>query len=156
MLRQLSQKHIKENWKKYKAHIEKAFVSTPGGNIISSGGPQDIYKVIYKLLMNPNSNTTHLWMDDAENYLILTEMQKCMYTGKKTLLLTSQTRFKKTNSKTSKQIYLDIHNTIGKFAKENQCVGMYTYSDLDYFAKIAKETYEWSKVITRYQFYFPL
>ena len=48
MLRQLGQKNIKENWKEYKVHIEKAFVSTPGGNVINSGGPQDTYKVIYK------------------------------------------------------------------------------------------------------------
>ena len=156
MLKQLSQKNVKENWEEYKAHIETAFVSTAGGHLLTSGGPEDIYKVIYGLLINPFNNTTHLWRDDTEDYLLLTEIQECSYTGKRTLVLTSNTRTKDVDDETRSKWYFDSYKIVGNFAKENKCVGMYCYSDLDYFAKMAKETQEWSKVITRYQFYFPL
>ena len=42
------------------------------------------------------------------------------------------------------------------FARVQNCEGMYCYSDLDYFAELAEQTKEWTNVITRYQFLFPL
>ena len=47
MLKLLSQKNIKENWKTYKPQIEKAFTSSEGSHLITSTESVDIYKTIY-------------------------------------------------------------------------------------------------------------
>ena len=156
MLKLLIQKKIKENWETYKAHIETAFVSTEGGHLLTSNSSKDIYKNIYGRLMNPFNQDTHLWISENENYLLLTEIQECMFTGKKTITFSSGTRIKDVDKETKDQWYHDIYSTISKFGKEQGCVAMYCFSDLDYFAEMAEKTKEWSKVITRYQFYLPL
>jgi hypothetical protein len=156
MLKLLTQKKIKENWETYKPHIETAFVSTEGGQLLTSNSSKDIYKNIYGRLMNPFNHNTHLWISENENYLLLTEIQECMFTGRRTITLSSGTRIKDVDEETKDQWYHDIYNTILKFGKEHNCVGMYCFSDLDYFVELAEKTKEWSKVITRYQFYLPL
>ena len=106
--------------------------------------------------MNPFNTSMHLWSEDEEEYLLLTQLQICEFTHKKTLVLVASTRLKDIEREKRTQWYFDSYKIISKFAKENKCVGLFCYSDLDYFAEIAKETKEWSNVITRYQFYFPL
>ena len=156
MLKLLDQRDIKENWKEYKTYIEKAYTSTEGGNLLTSNSSIDIYKTIYGKLMNPFNEDTHLWLSKNKEYLLLTQIQECEFTGRKTILLESGTRLKDVDIKTRDKWYHDIHNTISKFAKERGCVAIYVFSDLDYFVKVAKKTKEWSNVMTRYQFYFPL
>jgi hypothetical protein len=156
MLKLLSQKKIKKNWEEYKSHIETAFVSTEGGHLLTSNSSKDIYKIIYGRLMNPFNHDTHLWTSENENYLLLTQIQECEFTGRKTIILTSGTRTKDVDEETRDQWYQDIYSTISKFGKEHKCVAMYCFSDLDYFIDVAKKTKKWSKVITRYQFYVPL
>ena len=156
MLKLLSQKKIKENWETYKPHIETAFVSTEGGHLLTSNSSKDIYKNIYGRLMNPFNHDMNLWSEPEENYLLLTQIQKCEFTGRKTIILTSSTRMKDVDEETRSKWYYDSYMIISKFGKEHDCVAMYCFSDLDYFAEMAEKTKEWSKVITRYQFYFPL
>ena len=98
----------------------------------------------------------HLWSEDEEKYLLLTQLQECEFTYKKTLVLVASTRLIDMEDQEKMRWYYDSYKIISKFAKENECVGMFCYSDLDYFAEMAKTTKEWSNVITRYQFYFPL
>ena len=62
----------------------------------------------------------------------------------------------KVDKKTLDERWVSLVKTVSKFAKENDCVGMYTYSDLDYFAQMAERNRDLVNVITRYQFYFPL
>ena len=156
MLKLLTQKKIKENWEKYKPHIETAFVSTEGGHLLTSNSSKDIYKNIYGRLMNPFNHDMNLWSEDEENYLLLTQIQECEFTGRKTIGLTSSTRMKDVDEEIRSKWYYDSYMIISKFGKEHGCVAMYCFSDLDYFAEMAEKTKEWSKVITRYQFYFPL
>ena len=156
MLKLLTQKKIKENWETYKSHIETAFVSTEGGHLLTSNSSKDIYKNIYGRLMNPFNHDMNLWVSENENYILLTQIQECEFTGRKTIILSSGTRTKDVDEETRDQWYQDIYSTISKFGKEHGCVAMYCFSDLDYFAEMAEKTKEWSKVITRYQFYFPL
>ena len=156
MLKLLSQKNIKENWKTYKPQIEKAFTSSEGSHLITSTESVDIYKTIYGRLMNPFNEDTHLWLSKYNNYLILTQIQECEFTGRRTIILESGTRLKDVGTEIRDKWYHDIHSTISKFAKERGCVAMYVFSDLDYFLKVAEKTKKWSNVITRYQFYFPL
>lgn len=156
MIKQLSQKKIKENWNKYKKIIETAFTGTEGGNILTTGGTNDIYKDIYGRLLNPFNTNMHLWSEDEEKYLLLTQLQECEFTYKKTLVLVTSTRLIDMEDQEKMRWYYDSYKIISKFAKENECVGMFCYSDLDYFAEMAETTKEWSNVITRYQFYFPL
>ena len=156
MLKQITQKKIKENWETYKPHIETAMTSTEGGNIIFSNSDSDIYKDIFGRLMNPFDQSMHLWSEGDEDYIVLTQIETCEFTEKRTLVLFSATRAKDVDKETASQRYFDAYPVIKEFAKDNKCVGMICYSDLDYFAEMAKKTKEWTNVITRYQFYFPL
>ena len=156
MLKLLTQKNIKENWEKYKPYIEKAFTSSEGSSLITSSNITNIYKTIYGRLMNPFNKDIHLWTEDEEIYLLLTEIQECEFTGRKTIILSSSTRMKDVDEETRSKWYYDSYMVISKFARERKCVGMYCYSELDYFAEMARKTKKWSNVITRYQFYFPL
>jgi hypothetical protein len=155
MLRLLSQRKIKENWKKYRTHIETAMTSSEGG-LIEAEGPKDIYKSIFEMLMNPFNQSTHLWSEGDEDYIVLTTLQICGFTGRKTLVLFSSTRTKDVDKDLLDERYFEAYKSISKFARDNKCVGMYCYSDLDYFAELAEQTKEYTNVITRYQFYFPL
>ena len=160
MLKLLTQKKIKENWETYKSHIETAFVSTEGGQLLTSNSSKDIYKDIYGRLMNPFNHDMHLWISENENYILLTQIQECEFTGSKTLLIESGTRIKFGREFVSKETrdkwYYKNLIIFSKFAKERNCVAIYTFSDLDYFAKIGEQLKKQTKVITRYQFYMPL
>lgn len=156
MLKLVSQKKIKENWKRYKPYIETAFTSTEGGNIIFSNSNSDIYKDIYGRLMNPFNQSMHLWSEGEEDYIVLTQLQVCEFTGKQTLVILSSTRTREVDKDLLNERYYEAYKSISQFARNNKCVGMYCYSDLDYFAEMAKKTKEWTNVVTRYQFYFPL
>ena len=156
MLKLLPLKKIKENWKKYKSHIETAMTSTEGGNIIFSNSNSDIYKDIFGRLMNPFNQSMHLWSEGDEDYIVLTQLQVCEFTEKQTLVLLSSTRTREVDKDLLDERYYEAYKSISKFARDNKCVGMICYSDLDYFAELAKKTKEWTNVITRYQFYFPL
>jgi hypothetical protein len=155
MLRLLSQKEIKENWDKYKPHIETAMTSSESGLIII-GKSQNIYKGVFERLMNPFNQVMHLWSEGDEDYIVLTQLLFCEITERKTLLLSSSTRTKDVDKETLSERYFEAYKSISKFARDNKCVGMYCHSELDYFAEMAKQTKDWTNVVTRYQFYFPL
>ena len=106
--------------------------------------------------MNPFNQVMHLWVENNNEYLLLTKLQICEFTERKTLVLYSLYRIKDVDKETLSERYFEAYKTITKFARENKCVGMFCISDLDYFAELAKETQEWTNVVTRYQFYFPL
>jgi hypothetical protein len=156
MLRLLSQRDIKENWEVYKEHLITACEATEGGAILTEGGSEKYLKGIYGRLMNPFNQTMHLWIEDDSEYSLLTHLQSCEFTERKTLALFSLYRIKDVDKETLSERYLEAYKVISKFAKDNKCLGMFSYSDLDYFAELAKQTKDWTNVITRYQFYFPL
>ena len=156
MLQRIKPEEIEKNWDKYKANIKKAFEATDGGALIMSDSKKDFYKYTYDRLVNPLQNSMTLWVEGEENYVVLTQLQKCSFTGKKTLVLNTCTRTKDVDKETVAGRYLDMFKTLSKFAVHNKCVGIYMYSDLDYYAKRVEETRELTNAITRYQFYFPL
>ena len=156
MLKIVSQRKIKENWKKYRPYLEMAFESLSKEHQFTDEEREKLYKGVYERLMNPFSNTMHLWIEGDEDYLVLTQLQTCEFTGRSTLVLYSSTRTKDVDKDTVTERYYEAYKTITKFARENKCVGMFCISNLDYFAELAKETQEWTNVVTRYQFYFPL
>ena len=156
MLKLITPKEIEENWDKYKANIKKAFEATSGGSLIMSDSNKDFYKYIYDRLVNPFQNSMTLWVEGEGNYIVLTQLQVCSFTGKKTLVLNSCTRVKDVDKETVAERYLDMYKTLSKFAIHNKCVGMFMYSDLDYYAKRVEETRELTNAVTRYQFFFPL
>ena len=98
----------------------------------------------------------HLWSEGEGDYIVLTQIQISDITEKQTLLLFSATRTEEVNKDTLTERYYEAYQTISKFAREQNCEGMYCFSDLDYFAELAKQTKEWTNVIIRYQFLFPL
>ena len=155
MLKLLPSKKVKENWETYKEHLITAFESSEGGLVVAQG-PKDIYESILERLMNPFNQSMHLWSEGDEDYVVLTHLQVCEFTEKQTLVLFSSTRTKDVDKDLLDERYYEAYKSISKFARDNNCVGMICYSDLDYFAEMAEKTKEWSKVITRYQFYFPL
>ena len=156
MLKLLSQEDIKNNWSEYKVILKKAFTSSEGTHILTGEGSENIYKVIYNKLTNPFSHDMHLWSEGEGDYIVLTQIQISDITEKQTLLLFSATRTEEVNKDTLTERYYEAYQTISKFAREQNCEGMYCFSDLDYFAELAKQTKEWTNVIIRYQFLFPL
>ncbi len=156
MLKLLTQRDIKTNWKDYRSKIQIALESSEGARVLVSGDTGNVYKNIYGRLLNPFNQDMHLWSEGNEDYLVLTQVQTCPITEKKTLVIATSTRSNEVDKETLDERYYEAYMTISKFAKENECVGMYCYSDLDYFAEMAKKTKDWTNVITRYQFYFPL
>ena len=156
MLKLLSQRDIKENWEVYKEHLITASEATEGGSILTDGGSEKYLKGVYGRLMNPFNQTMHLWIEDDDEYLLLTQLQGCEFTERKTLVLFSLYRIKDVDKETLSERYFEAYKVISKFARDNKCVGMFCYSDIDYFAEMAKQTKDWTNVITRYQFYFPL
>ena len=156
MLKLLSPRDIKENWEVYKEHLITASEATEGGSILTDGGSEKYLKGVYGRLMNPFNQTMHLWIEDDDEYLLLTQLQSCEFTERKTLVLFSLYRIKDVDKETLSERYFEAYKVISKFAKDNKCVGMFCYSDIDYFAEMAKQTKDWTNVITRYQFYFPL
>ena len=156
MLELLTPENIKENWKRYKENLKVAFTSSEGTDFVTGEGSENIYKVIYNRLTNPFSQTMHLWSEGEEDYIVLTQLQESDSTGKRTLVLFSATRTEDVNEETVANRYYEAYQTISKFARDKDCEGMYCYSDLDYFAELAQQTKEWTNVITRYQFLFPI
>ena len=158
MLKLLSQRKIKENWKIYKEHLKTASEATEGGGVLTAGGSEEYLKGIYGRLMGSFNQSMHLWIEEDDDYLLLTHIQTCEFTERKTLVLFSLTRTKDVDKETVAQRWLDGYPVIVGHAKENKCLGIFGYSDLEYFIKIAKEVSEATKqeIITRYQFYFPL
>jgi len=156
MLRLLDQRKIKENWEVYKEHLITASEATEGGSILTDGGSEKYLKSVYGRLMNPFNQAMHLWIEDDNEYLLLTKLQICEFTERRTLVLYSLYRIKDVDKETLSERYFEAYKVISKFAKDNKCVGMFCYSDIDYFAEMAKQTKDWTNVITRYQFYFPL
>ena len=156
MLELLTPENIKENWKRYKDNLKVAFTSSEGTDFVTGEGSENIYKVIYNRLTNPFSQTMHLWSEGEEDYIVLTQLQESDSTGKRTLVLFSATRTEDVDEETIANRYYESYQTISKFARDNKCVGMYCYSDLDYFAELAQQTKEWTNVITRYQFLSPI
>ena len=70
MIKQLSQKKIKENWKIYKEQIKTSMVSTDGSLFFYKGNVEQTLKGIYHRLMNPFNNRMNLWIDNEDEYLL--------------------------------------------------------------------------------------
>ena len=147
--------YIQENWNTYKVYIEKAFTSSEDINIITGGGSQTLYKIIFDRLTSSSDQSMHLWTEEEKNYFVLTHLQKCNLTENKTLVLFSFAR-KKVIEKIGTEYFHETYKTISKFGKEQDCIGMFCYNNLDNFGELIKKTKEWTNVITRYQFLFPL
>jgi len=158
MLKLLSKENIKENWKRYKSELETAFTSSEGSHFVTGKGSQNIYKVIYKNLLNPFNTDMHLWIDDDDDYLLLTQIQFHEFTNKQTLVLFALTRIKDVDSETILKRWLDGMPIMTAFARNHNCDGIFGYTDLEYFSKIVKDLVEVTKqkIDTRYHFIFPL
>jgi len=158
MLKQVVQRKIKEDWEFYKEQIKVAFLSSEGGRIFTDNSSEQGVTEIYGRLMNPFNHTMHLWSEGEDDYILLTQIQVCEFTDQKTLVIFSLTRNKDVDNSTILQRWVDGYPVIKKFAKENECVGIIGYSDLEYFTKIVKELAKSTKqeIIIRYQHYVPL
>ena len=158
MLKQVTQVKVKENWELYKEHLVTASEATEGGSLFTGGSSEQYLKSVYAKLVNPFNQVMHLWIDDDDDYLLLTHIQICEFTGRQTLVLFSLTRTKVVDKETVAQRWLDGYPVIAGHARANSCEGIIGYTDLEYFIKRAKEVSEATnqKIITRYQFYVPL
>ena len=158
MLKLVSQRKIKENWKTYKEQVKEAMVSTDGGLAFFKDNTEETLKGIYSRLMNPFSHQMHLWIDDDDEYLLLTHIQVCEITETKTLILFSLTRTKDVDKETIIQRWVDGYPIISTFALQNDCKGITAFTDLDYFVQVAKKLAKLvnKEIIIRYQYYVPL
>jgi len=158
MLKLLDQRNIKENWETYKEPLKEAMSSSDGALFFISDNTVNVLKSIYGRLMNPFNTSMHLWVDNNDEYLLLTHLQICEFTNKKTLLLFSLTRTKDVDNSTILQRWIDGYPVMERFGKENKCDGITAFTDIPYFTKIAEDLSKATKIkiITRYQYYVPL
>ena len=159
MLVQIEKEQIIENWDEYKEQFKVAANSSEGGIIALGRDFEDASKIIYDRLTNPFNRSMQLWESfskDTPDYVLLTQLQQCEFTANKTLLLFAITRLNEVDNETMEKMYMESYQTVAQFAQQQECVGMTCYSDLEYFAEKAKQTKDWSGVVTRYFFYFPL
>lgn len=159
MLNLLDQRKIKENWETYKLQLKATFEATEGGNVFADGSSENYLQGIFGRLMNPFNQTMHLWIDGEEDYLLLTHIQTCEFTARKTLVIFAVTRTSDDIDKESiAKRWIDGYSVIAKHAKENECAGIIGYTDLEYFIEIVKEISASvnQQIITRYQYYTPL
>ncbi len=159
MLVRVTREDILENWEDYKEQFKVAATSSEGGIIALGDNFEEASKVIYERLTNPFNTNMQLWTsvsDSTPDYIGLTQLQQCEFTNRKTLLLFTITKLNEVDKETMQNMYMEAYEGVSQFAKEQECIGMTCYSDLEYFAEKAKETKDWTGVITRYFFYFPL
>jgi hypothetical protein len=164
MIQLLGRSQIEDNWDLYKDQLKVAFTSSEGALIEVGNNFEKAIKVIrYKLLSD--RPTMHLWVEckdlyagrqGAIDYIVLTLLAQCEFTKRKTLVLVTITKTGDTPKEKLSERYFNAYQAVSKFAKEEGCEGMTCYSDLEYFADMAKETKHYTNVRTRYMFYFPL
>ena len=118
MLKLLSPKKVKENWKIYKEHLITASEATEGGSILTEGGSEKYLKGIFGRLMNPFNQSMHLWIENDDDYLLLTHIQTCEFTERRTLVIFSLTRTKDVDNSTILHRWIDGYPVMEKFAKE--------------------------------------
>jgi hypothetical protein len=97
-----------------------------------------------------------LWVSESDDidYVILTQIQVCEFTGRQSLLWFSFTRLRDIDAMAMIQAYEEGEPILKKFAKENNCEGISGYTDLEYFKKRVRE--DWPDTVVRYFFYLPI
>lgn len=154
MFKKLERDEILSDWDYYQKFVLEALNSSVGAKETIGFSDNAIDK-IFKKLTNPFNTSMQLWIQKSDdlNYVILTQIQKCEFTQRRSLLWFSITRARDLDTETMIQAYQEAEKELKQFAKDNQCEGISGYSDLEYFAKKVKE--DWG-AITRYFFYLPL
>ena len=154
MFKKLERDEILYDWDSYRELILQALNESVGAKETIGFSDNAIDK-IFKKLTNPFNTSMQLWIQKSDdlNYVVLTQIQKCEFTQRRSLLWFSSTRARDLDTETVLQAYQEGEEHLKQFAKANQCEGISGYSDLEYFAKKVKE--DWG-AITRYFFYLPL
>tara|TARA_Y100000310_G_scaffold312270_1_gene359411 strand:- start:416 stop:940 length:525 start_codon:yes stop_codon:yes gene_type:complete len=170
MFKQLDREEILYDWDFYQGYIHDALNASVGAKEMIGQNEKSIEK-IFKKLTNPFNSTMQLWVQETDheidvvhnipvkdlsyvNYLVLTQIQICEFTGRKSLLWFSCTRVREVDTGTMIQAYQEGEHELKLFAIAHDCEGISGYSDLDYYAKRVKE--DWVGAITRHFFYLPL
>ena len=159
MIHLASRYEIINNWDEFSDQLRVSFVSSEGALVYIGNDFDKAINIIFDKLTNPFNTDMQLWVeyhDNVPNYLVLTQVIQCEFTGRKTLVLFAMTKISESDKETLAKRYFDAYQTVSAFAKANNCVGMTCYSDLDYFAEKAKETRDYTNVVSRYMFYFPI
>jgi len=156
MFRMLEKEEIQYNWDEYQGAIVKALNASIGAET-TIGSSDNAVGQIYKKLTNPFNSSMQLWVveeEDAINYVVLTQLQQCEFTDRKSLVWFSATRTRDVDAADMVKAYEEGERGLKDYASKNDCVGICGYTDLDYFAKKVKE--DWEGAITRYFFYLPM
>jgi len=155
MIKRVNHTEIIERWKEFEEPIIKALTSSKGANI-TIGYSDSAVKNIYKKLTNPFNSSMQLWVAGANEtkYTALTQLQKCEFTGKVSLVWFSITRIEDIEPSEVETIYKEGEKAFKDFAVKNKCEAIVGYTDLDYFAEKVKS--DWPEAVTRYYFYLPI
>ena len=155
MIRIATSKEVSQQWDTFKPAIHEALNSSTGARQ-TIGFHSEAIKRIYNKLTNPFNSDMQLWLSetDALNYIALTQLQCCEFTQRRTLLWFSITKVRDVSIEDTIQTYQEGQLALTQFAKENDCVGISGYTDLEYFKKKVDE--DWKGSVTRYFFYLPL
>lgn len=135
--------------------VHKALNSSTGAQH-TIGYHSEALKNIFQKLTNPFNSTMQLWVFESDDidYVVLTQIQVCEFTGRQSLLWFSSTRLRDIDFNVMAQAYKEGEEALTKFAEDNNCEGISGYTDLEYFKKRVNE--DWPDSITRYFFYLPI
>ena len=156
MFRIVKEKEIAEKWEGvFQPAVHLALNSSTGSHE-TIGYHKDALKNIFKKLTNPFNATMQLWVSESDDidYVILTQVQVCEFTGRQSLLWFSFTRLRDIDALAMLKAYQEGEPVLKQFAKDNNCEGISGYTDLEYFKKRVKE--DWPDTVVRYFFYLPI
>jgi len=159
MVRQASLEEIQSDWEVWESALAEAMTTTPGGLVMGGNTFKVFAKNVYDRLTNPFNRSMQMWLafkDDEPCYMVLTQIQVCEFSEQKTLLWFSITRIRDVDTSTSLDLYFQGQKVVKKFAKDNGCVAIVGYSDLDYFTRLAETKDEWAGTVKRNFYYLPL
>lgn len=156
MFFRVEKEEIEEKWYSlFESAVHLALNASTGAHQ-TIGYHKDAIKNIYNKLTNPFNTSMQLWVAETDdvNYVMLTQIQVCEFTGRRSLLWFSWTRIREIDTVAMIQAYEEGEQALKQFAKDNNCEGISGYTDLEYLKNKVQE--DWPDASTRYFFYLPI
>ena len=158
MIRLVPEKEVIKKWDEvFQSAIYLALNASTGAHK-TIGYHTNALKKIFKKLSNPFNSSMQLWVSEGDdndiNYVVLTQLQVCEFTGRQSLLWFSTTRVRDVDLGSMVQAYQEGEKVLIKYAKDNNCEGISGYTDLEYFKDRVNQ--DWPDAVTRYFFYLPI
>lgn len=134
MLYQIKADEVIKSWTKVEKHIRKWVDSCYEENADRA------MRVVLEYIINGKMQCWASYDSEKKiNYLVLTKIQTCEFSGQKSLLVFSATRLQKVSKKVTEKMWLNkIIVGMGGYARKRGCKEVVFYTDLKYLADLHK------------------